>query len=53
MSSAAPEADHDLGELGRAATFGAGDVLLVRRGAHRSWVSEGAVTKVFAIYRST
>jgi len=36
---------------GRAATFSAGDVLLVRRGASCSWVSEVAVTKVFAIYR--
>jgi len=38
-------------ELGRAATFAAGDLLLVRRGARCSWVSEVPVTKVFAIYR--
>jgi uncharacterized cupin superfamily protein len=33
------------------ATFAAGDVLLVRRGARCSWDSPVPVTKVFAIYR--
>lgn len=37
-------------EAGRVATFDAGDVLLVRRGAS-SWTSARPVTKVFAIYR--
>jgi uncharacterized cupin superfamily protein len=38
-------------ELGERATFSAGDVLLVRRGAECSWDSPVPVTKVFAIYR--
>jgi len=38
-------------DQGETATFTAGDVLLVRRGARCSWLSERDVTKVFAIYR--
>jgi uncharacterized cupin superfamily protein len=38
-------------ERGEPATFSAGDVLLVRRGARCSWDSPVPVTKVFAIYR--
>jgi len=38
-------------ERGQRATFSAGDVLLVRRGARCSWDSPVPVTKVFAIYR--
>ena len=38
-------------DAGEMATFTEGDVLLVRRGARCSWLSDCHVTKVFAIYR--
>jgi uncharacterized cupin superfamily protein len=38
-------------DTGEIATFTEGDVLLVRRGARCSWLSDCHVTKVFAIYR--
>jgi uncharacterized cupin superfamily protein len=40
-------------EHGRAGTFRAGDVVIVRRGARVSWSSFVPVTKVFAIWRRT